>query len=68
MIKPFSLIIKGTDDIVHVNTTLTNSKKAVTINDVGTLECRFRLTMLFATNLTQFEQFFLLIMKALFNY
>ena len=50
--------IKGTDDIVHVNTTLTNSRKEVTINDVGTLECLFRLTMLFSTNRTQFEQFF----------
>ena len=50
--------IKGTDDIVHVNTTLTNSRKEVTMNDVGTFECLFRLAILFSTNRTQFEQFF----------
>ena len=41
-IQPNLCTIKGRDDIIHVNTTLTEE---VTINDIGTLECLFRLLL-----------------------
>ena len=43
-LKPFSLV-PDVDALVRVNPSSTNLLKEVTVNDMGRIECNFRLTM-----------------------
>ena len=42
-----------------MNPSSTDLLKEVTVNDMGRIECIFRVTMLFATNRAQFQNFFI---------
>ena len=51
-IQPSPCTITDGDALVRVNPSSTDSLNEVTVNDMGRIECIFRLTMLFATNRT----------------
>ena len=58
-IQPSPCTVTDVDALVRVNLSSTDLLKEVTVNDMGRIECIFRLTMLFATNRAQFQQFFI---------
>ena len=57
-IQPSPCTVTDVDALVRVNPSSADLLKEVTVNDMGRIECIFRLTMLFATNRAQFQQFF----------
>ena len=57
-IEPSPCTVTDGDALVRVNPSSTDSLNKVTVNDMGRIKCIFRLTILFATNRTQFQQFF----------
>ena len=58
-IQPSPCTVTDVDTLVRVNPSSADLLKEVTVNDMGRIECIFRLTMLFATNRAQFQQFFI---------
>ena len=49
-IQPSSCTVTNVDALVRANPSSTDLLKEVTVNDMGRIECIFRLIMLFATN------------------
>ena len=48
--QPSPCTVTDVDALVRANPSSTDTLKEVTVNDIGRIECIFRLTMLFATN------------------
>ena len=65
-IQPSPCTVTDGDALVRVNPSSTDSLNEVTVNDMGRIECIFRLTMLFVTNKTV-SSIFLSIIEVLFS-